>query len=274
MPDPSPLSLARDPKTPPTLLNQLARAPSDPQISDAIARNPNAPLTTLQGLLDGHTEAVLANPALPLHLLAQPNALYPLTGTRLRALARHQAALGQILGWREGGWSPLRLTLACVAAADEHTRWLPSARRPGELGRLRARLIQRGALPTALLEQLVHDPDPEVRAALASAAKAPWQFEALLDDPTLHERLLSNPHCPEIYLDGFMEHPDPHVRRRIPEHSAARAEQLIELARDPEPEVRAAVARHRALPAEAARWLRYDAARAVYEPLWPDSTRL
>jgi hypothetical protein len=71
---------ARDPTTPEEELRRLLQASaatpretSAPEIREALAGNPNAPVDLLQTLLAEHPDAVLGNPALPLILLERPD---------------------------------------------------------------------------------------------------------------------------------------------------------------------------------------------------------
>lgn len=186
---------ARDPASPPELLARLAthhrgeESTSDnEEILRLVAANPATPVETLFGLAYTCAEEVFDNPAMELHLLADPGLLtHERHWKQVAYLARSEALVPRYES--RLAEHPASLVLGGLA--------VNRATSPAMLARLEARggheilygLARNPAAGAALLRRLATGEDPDVRKVAATHRETPADLLALLRRAGAHHAL-------------------------------------------------------------------------------------
>ena len=225
------LQLATDPGTAPDRLAELATG-GDRELRRAVAGNPNAPRELLYKLGADCPEAFLANPALLLFLLEDPNLSERMPLATLRVLARYETLpVAMIAGAARRG--DFQIEQALAANPQTPASVLQDlADRPADCVREAARLH------ITLAGELPADTDWRDRAYQATVASLQQgRTEALL-----------RPYVPMLLLDWLSACQAPILREAVAKNSIAPPHLLARLAADPVLQVRKAVAGHPAAP--------------------------
>ena len=151
---------ARDPKTPPARLAELAE---DETLREAVAGNPNAAPALLYTLALDHAETVLANPVLPLLTLADLRFWSTVPRAAITAFLKTDAPPGDLLQW-----AATQPTHEAAVAAHPRTppALLPPLARSTQQATRQA-LAERETLPPDLAAVLAADAVQAVRAGAA-----------------------------------------------------------------------------------------------------------
>ena len=237
-------SLARDPRTPVGVLDELGRD-SAPSVRLAVASHPNARQTTVYTL--GHDEdedvrAAALTQLLGLAGIGNSADAIRLPGTSPRLLA--------VIAEDLRGYST-ELQGLCGTGYDSGDRprtrpdvlaELAKARNPAA----RAEVAKSRFSPPHLLDSLVGDPDENVRVAVAGNPSAKrGALDALLKDPAaaVRRQLAAREDLPATHLTRLAHDSAPDVRRTAAGNENTPDETLVDLASDPDAEVRLVVAR-------------------------------
>lgn len=240
---------AADPATPSKDLDKLAQHASA-EVRKGVAGNPNASTWALYRLVDEFPAEVAANPQLPLLELSASGSNDFNLGRLLATLAARRMDPASLVEHSESAFVWVRL----VAAQD-------------------------GTTPSAALERLSRDPDPDVRsavsanpslplAALIAMARDPNQFDAVMGELSMNPRLppedvegmlnhpyddarvqaLANRQMPAHRLEQFASDPDDMTRAMVAQNPSTPPAVLLQLAKDKEAIVRSHLLRNAALP--------------------------
>ncbi len=252
-------SAAADPQTPPASLAELATG-ADLDLRRAIASNPNTPGEVLCTLGADFPEEFLANPALLLLLLAEPNLADRMPLATLRVLSRYETLPAAILAGaaRRGDF---QIEQALAANPQTPAPILSDlAEHPSDRVRDAARLH------VALAGELAPDADWRDRARLSAIAilkrgrteplLRPWvppllvEWLATSEAPILRETAAKNPVTPGPLLACLAADPVLQVRRAVACNPTTPATALAALSREGRPELLAALAANPQAPAE------------------------
>lgn len=265
-------------------LARLARVQARPEVTRAIAGNPNAPLPLLQQLSHEHAAEVLHNPSLPLYLLENPLDFFrptlgiqallscdPVPSWFFEALLAYWNGDEDSFQMRRiGEWlarhpsTPASSLWALCLSINPEARAAAAVR--GELPQEKlAPLVQAGSDPSLRNRSRRRPPIPEDQlrqvAAMgywgaelaASHPKAPpGLLEQLARDPrpTIVAEVAENPCAPPGLLEQLAAHPSYIVRRKTARNPTASEAALAALARSNEPDVVRLALQHEHAPPE------------------------
>ncbi|HEY1015120.1 MAG TPA: hypothetical protein VGE07_20615, partial [Herpetosiphonaceae bacterium] len=294
-------TIARNPSASGPTLERLGNIAADFAIAEAVASHPNTPLPTLLKLARRHPAAFLANPALLLHLLEQPDFPMSIQADTLQQLVTDQAAPPGLLGVLSrheleeiAEAARMHVSLAGEAGADwaeqlEEAIW--GIKIPQSSTQIPT-LLAMGAVPRWLIPPLLISDSIALRqAAAASPATPPELVETVLragseadltteapPDPTLEPRWLERLARGGVWSSGLAAvHPNtpPALLTRLSGHSSGRIRRLVatnpklppgampRLASDKDRHVRLAVARNPNAPGPVLARLAQDRAPGV-----------
>lgn len=238
--------IATNPVAPEDTLRDLSQS-GDPKVRRAVAANPNTPSEIVFQLADTYVDAFLANPVVPLLVIAQPDCVKQLNWKTQLTIARREEA------------DPI--ILRALLAYGHPMVWDEIAHHVALAGEVRENW-QRLAL-----EALSHVISEEDLTRIPC-----WTLPGLLSAATLRElaRLpyyariaLESPDCPPDVLQTYERSDHATIRRIVARHPMSPSEILARLAQDADLDVRRAVAANPAAPLSALERLVFDSDQEV-----------
>ncbi len=221
-------NVAWNPKVPPRLLEELSADEAN-EVREAVARNERTPVPVLEQMAqtteDGTLCELAANAQTPIDIIrrlaagAKPKrreylAMNKALPAGIRAQLLHDSEYP--VRWRlaknpslTGAELEILLQDPEPTIRSEACRRLRLAGKPVELSQewspdSLVAALKAGEVPPETRERALNDPDPAIRAALASHSELEGDWtKRLMDDADEHvvQGLLSNPKCPAEFLD-------------------------------------------------------------------------